>query len=181
MLKERELLNKQEIEITIERLCRQLIENHNDFENTVVIGVQPRGTLLSNRVISRLRTLVSETNITTGNVDISFYRDDLMRRDEPIIPQEMDMDLSVEGKNVILIDDVLFTGRSIRSAIDALMTFGRPNSVELLTLIDRRYSRHLPIQPNYVGRTVDALESEKVVVEWEEFNGSDRILMRKSD
>jgi pyrimidine operon attenuation protein/uracil phosphoribosyltransferase len=181
MLKERELLNKQEIEITIERLCRQLIENHNDFENTVIIGVQPRGTLLSNRVISKLKTLVSETNIQSGNVDISFYRDDLMRRDEPIIPQEMDMDLSVEGKNVVLIDDVLFTGRSIRSAIDALMTFGRPNSVELLTLIDRRYSRHLPIQPNYVGRTIDALESEKVVVEWEEFNGSDRILMRKSE
>jgi pyrimidine operon attenuation protein/uracil phosphoribosyltransferase len=181
MLKERELLNKQEIEITIERLCRQLIENHNDFENTVIIGVQPRGTLLSNRVISKLKTLVSETNIQSGNVDISFYRDDLMRRDEPIIPQEMDMDLSVEGKNVVLIDDVLFTGRSIRSAIDALMTFGRPNSVELLTLIDRRYSRHLPIQPNYVGRTIDALESEKVVVEWEEFNGFDRILMRKSE
>ena len=181
MLKERELLNKQEIEITIERLCRQLIENHNDFENTVIIGVQPRGTLLSNRVISKLRTLVSETNIASGNVDISFYRDDLMRRDEPIIPQAMDMDLSVEGKNVVLIDDVLFTGRSIRSAIDALMTFGRPNSVELLTLINRRYSRHLPIQPNYVGRTIDALESEKVVVEWEEFNGSDRILMRKSE
>ena len=181
MLKERELLNKQEIEITIERLCRQLIENHNDFENTVIIGVQPRGTLLSNRVISKLSTLVSETNIQSGNVDISFYRDDLMRRDEPIIPQEMDMDLSVEGKNVVLIDDVLFTGRSIRSAIDALMTFGRPNSVELLTLINRRYSRHLPIQPNYVGRTIDAIESEKVVVEWEEFNGSDRILMRKSE
>jgi len=181
MLKERKLLNKQEIEITIERLCRQLIENHNDFENTVIIGVQPRGTLLSNRVISKLTTLVSETNIESGNIDISFYRDDLMRRDEPIIPQEMDMDLSVEGKNVVLIDDVLFTGRSIRSAIDALMTFGRPNSVELLTLIDRRYSRHLPIQPNYVGRTIDALESEKVVVEWEEFNGSDRILMRKSE
>ena len=181
MLKERELLNKQEIEITIERLCRQLIENHNDFENTVIIGVQPRGTLLSNRVISKLSTLVSETNIASGNVDISFYRDDLMRRDEPIIPQEMDMDLSVEGKNVVLIDDVLFTGRSIRSAIDALMTFGRPNSVELLTLINRRYSRHLPIQPNYVGRTIDAIESEKVVVEWEEFNGSDRILMRKSE
>ena len=179
MLKERELLNKQEIEITIERLCRQLIENHNDFKNTVIIGVQPRGTLLSNRVISKLSTLVSETNIASGNVDISFYRDDLMRRDEPIIPQEMDMDLSVEGKNVVLIDDVLFTGRSIRSAIDALMTFGRPKSVELLTLIDRKYSRHLPIQPNYVGRTIDALESEKIVVEWEEFNGNDRILMRK--
>ena len=98
-----------------------------------------------------------------------------------LVPQEMDMDLTIEGKNVILIDDVLFTGRSIRSAIDALMTFGRPNSVELLTLIDRRYSRHLPIQPNYVGRTIDALESEKVIVEWDEVNGIDRILMRKSE
>lgn len=179
MLEERELLNKQEIEITIERLCMQLIENHSGFENTVIIGVQPRGTFLSNRILAKLQTLVSKTKIKSGNVDISFYRDDLLRRDEPILLQEMDMNLTIEGKNVILIDDVLFTGRSIRSAIDALMTFGRPNSVELLTLIDRRYSRHLPIQPNYVGRTIDALESEKVIVEWDEINGIDRILMRK--
>lgn len=179
MLEERELLNKQEIEITIERLCRQLIENHNGFENTVIIGVQPRGTFLSKRIISKLQNLISKTKIKSGNVDISFYRDDLLRRDKPIVPQEMDMELTVEGKNVILIDDVLFTGRSIRSAIDALMTFGRPNSVELLTLIDRRYSRHLPIQPNYVGRTIDALESEKVIVDWDLVNGIDRILMRK--
>jgi pyrimidine operon attenuation protein/uracil phosphoribosyltransferase len=179
MLEEIELLNKQEIEITIERLCMQLIENHSGFENTVIIGVQPRGTFLSNRILAKLQTLVSKTKIKSGNVDISFYRDDLLRRDEPIRLQEMDMNLTIEGKNVILIDDVLFTGRSIRSAIDALMTFGRPNSVELLTLIDRRYSRHLPIQPNYVGRTIDALESEKVIVEWDEINGIDRILMRK--
>jgi len=179
MLEEIELLNKQEIEITIERLCMQLIENHSGFENTVIIGVQPRGTFLSNRILAKLQTLVSKTKIKSGNVDISFYRDDLLRRDDPILLQEMDMNLTIEGKNVILIDDVLFTGRSIRSAIDALMTFGRPNSVELLTLIDRRYSRHLPIQPNYVGRTIDALESEKVIVEWDEINGIDRILMRK--
>jgi pyrimidine operon attenuation protein/uracil phosphoribosyltransferase len=179
MLEEIELLNKQEIEITIERLCMQLIENHSGFENTVIIGVQPRGTFLSNRILAKLQTLVSKTKIKSGNIDISFYRDDLLRRDEPILLQEMDMNLTIEGKNVILIDDVLFTGRSIRSAIDALMTFGRPNSVELLTLIDRRYSRHLPIQPNYVGRTIDALESEKVIVEWDEINGIDRILMRK--
>ena len=179
MLEEIELLNKQEIEITIERLCMQLIENHSGFENTVIIGVQPRGTFLSNRILAKLQTLVSKTKIKSGNVDISFYRDELLRRDEPILLQEMDMNLTIEGKNVILIDDVLFTGRSIRSAIDALMTFGRPNSVELLTLIDRRYSRHLPIQPNYVGRTIDALESEKVIVEWDEINGIDRILMRK--
>ena len=181
MIEQRQLLNQHDIEITIERLCQQLIENHNDFENTVVVGVQPRGTYLSKRIITKLQTLISNSTIESGNIDISFYRDDLLRREEPIVPQVMDMNLSVEGKNVVLIDDVLFTGRSIRSAIDALMAFGRPKSVELLTLIDRRFSRHLPIQPNYVGRTIDAIDSERVIVEWKEINGKDRILMVKSE
>ena len=181
MIEQRELLNKKEIEITIERLCQQLIENHQDFKNTVIVGVQPRGAFLSKRIIAKLQSLISTSTIQSGNVDISFYRDDLMRREEPILPEVMDMNLSVEGKNVVLIDDVLFTGRSIRSAIDALMAFGRPKSVELLTLIDRRFSRHLPIQPNYVGRTIDEIDSERVIVEWEELNGKDRILMVKSE
>ena len=180
MIEERQILNQHDIEITIERLCQQLIENHNDFVDTVIIGVQPRGTFLSKRIIAKLETLIS-SSIQSGNIDISFYRDDLMRREEPIVPEVMDMNLSVEGKNVVLIDDVLFTGRSIRSAIDALMAFGRPKSVELLTLIDRRFSRHLPIQPNYVGRTIDAIDSERVIVEWKEINGKDRILMVKSE
>jgi len=181
MIKERQILNQQDINITIERLCQQLIEHHNDFNNTVIVGVQPRGTFLSNRIMTKLKQLLKTTNIESGNLDISFYRDDLRRREEPIVPQIMDMNLSLEGKNVVLIDDVLFTGRSIRSAIDALMAFGRPKSVELLALINRRFSRHLPIQPNYVGRTIDALETEKVIVEWKEINGKDRVLMRKSE
>ena len=179
MLEEREILNKSEVAITIERLCHQLIEEHNDFHKTVLVGVQPRGTFLSNRILSKLKTVIPESNIASGNVDISFYRDDLMRREEPIVPEEMDMNLSVEAKNVVLIDDVLFTGRSIRSAIDAIMTFGRPESIELLTLIDRRLSRHLPIQPNYVGKTINSLESEKVIVEWKEISGIDRVLIRR--
>jgi len=181
MIKERQILNQQDIDITIERLCQQLIEYHNDFNNTVIVGVQPRGTLLSNRIITQLKQLLKTTNIESGNLDIAFYRDDLRRREEPIVPQVMDMNLSLEGKNVVLIDDVLFTGRSIRSAIDALMAFGRPKSVELLILIDRRFGRDLPIQPNYVGRTIDAIDSEKVIVEWKETTGTDRILMRKSE
>ena len=181
MIKERQILNQQDIDIAIERLCQQLIEHHNDFNNAVIVGVQPRGTLLSNRIITQLKQLLKTTNIESGNLDISFYRDDLRRREEPIVPQVMDMNLSLEGKNVVLIDDVLFTGRSIRSALDALMAFGRPKSVELLALINRRFSRHLPIQPNYVGRTIDALETEKVIVEWKEINGKDRVLMRKSE
>jgi pyrimidine operon attenuation protein/uracil phosphoribosyltransferase len=162
-------------------LCQQLIENHGDFKNTVIVGVQPRGTFLSNRIIGKLKQLLNTTDLESGSLDISFYRDDLRRRDEPIVPEVMDMNLSLEGKNVVLIDDVLFTGRSIRSAIDALMAFGRPKSVELLALIDRRFSRDLPIQPNYLGRTLDAIGSERVIVEWKEVNGKDRILMVKSD
>ena len=181
MILERQILNQRDIQITIERLCHQLIEHHGDFKNTVIVGVQPRGKLLSNRIIVKLKKLLNTNNIESGSLDISFYRDDLRRKIEPIVPEVMDMNLSLESKNVVLIDDVLFTGRSIRSAIDALMAFGRPNSVELLTLIDRRFSRELPIQPNYVGKTVDSIDSERVIVEWKEENGKDRILMVKSD
>ena len=181
MIEQRQLLNQKDIQITIERLCQQLIEHHGDFKNTVIVGVQPRGTFLSNRIITKLKQLLNTTNLESGSLDISFYRDDLRRRDEPIVPEIMEMNLSLESKKVVLIDDVLFTGRSIRSAIDALMAFGRPRSVELLTLIDRRFSRDLPIQPNYVGRTIDAIDSEKIIVEWKEVNGKDKILMVKSD
>ena len=180
MLEEREILNKESMDVTIERLCHQLIEVHKNFDNTVLIGVQPRGTYLNNRIIKKLKSIVSNNVIESGNVDISFYRDDLMRRDNPIVPEVMDINFSLEGKNVILIDDVLYTGRSIRSAIDALMTFGRPKSVDLLILIDRRFSRDLPIEPNYVGKTIDAIASEKVIVEWEENTGFDRVLITKS-
>ena len=173
------ILHKESIVITIERLCHELIERHNTFTNTVLIGVQPRGTYLNNRILYKLNQIIPKNNLESGNVDISFYRDDLMIRDEPIVPQVMDIDLSLENKKVVLIDDVLFTGRSVRSAIDAIMAFGRPKSVELLVLIDRRFSRHLPIQPNYVGKKIDVLEEEKVIVEWQEINGSDRVLMRK--
>ena len=179
MIEQRQLLSQDDIGITIERLCQQLIESHDNFDNTIIIGVQPRGTLLSKRIIDKLQPQLKDVDLKSGNIDISFYRDDLRRREQPIVPEIMDMNLTIEGKDVVLIDDVLYTGRSIRSALDALMTFGRPKSVELLTLINRRFSRHLPIQPNYVGRTIDALETEKVIVEWKEINGKDRVLMVK--
>ena len=181
MLEEREILNKESIVVAIERLCHQLIEKHNTFENTVLIGVQPRGTYLNHRILNKLKSILPNSDIASGNVDISFFRDDLLLRDEPIVPQVMDINISLEGKNIVLIDDVLFTGRSIRSAIDAIMAFGRPESVELLALIDRRFSRHLPIQPNYVGKNIDALDSEKLIVEWKENAGVDRVLLRKKD
>ena len=179
MLKEREILNKDSIAITIERLCYQLIEQHNIFKNTVLVGLQPRGTYLNNRILQKLKTILPDSVIESGNVDISFYRDDLMRRESPIVPEEMDIHISLEGKNIVLVDDVLFTGRSVRSALDALMTFGRPKSIQLLTLINRRFSRNLPIEPNYVGKTIDVMKSEKIIVEWEDTTGIDRVLIRR--
>ena len=174
-MKEKELLNELDVKIIIERLCQELIEHHDNFNNTVIVGLQPRGTLLKNRILENLYK--KRKDIRSGNIDISFYRDDLRRREKPIIPNVMDMDLTVEGKEVVLVDDVLYTGRSVRSAIDALMTFGRPKSVELLVLIDRQFSRDLPIQANYIGKRIDVLEKQKVMVEWNEISGKDRIVM----
>ncbi len=174
-MKEKELLNELDVKIIIERLCQELIEHHDNFNNTVIVGLQPRGTFLKNRILENLSK--KRKDIRSGNIDISFYRDDLRRREKPIIPNVMDMDLTVEGKEVVLVDDVLYTGRSVRSAIDALMTFGRPKSVELLVLIDRKFSRDLPIQANYIGKRIDVLEKQKVMVEWNEISGKDRIVM----
>ena len=171
------IINKSKFNIIVERLSHQLIENHGDFKDTVLIGIQPRGTHLSNRIHKKLSSLIANTEIKVGNLDITFYRDDFRRRKDPLEPQAIDIDFSIEGKHVVLIDDVLYTGRSVRSAMDALMAFGRPKSVELIVFIDRRFSRHLPIQPNYVGQKVDTIASEKVIVEWEETSGKDQVIL----
>ena len=141
----------------------------------------PRGVEFTNRILDKLNEISNDKNIKSGSLDITFFRDDFGRRESPIEAQELDMNVSIEGKNVVLIDDVLFTGRSIRSASDALMSFGRPNQVELMVLIDRRLKRHLPIQPNYVRKTVDSILSEKVIVRWNSENIEDEIILLKSE
>ena len=180
MSEKKVLLNECEINVTVERLCQQLIEKHDIFENTVVIGIQPRGIFLSKRIVAKLKSKLKHSIIKSGCLDISFHRDDLRIRKHPIIPKSIDLDFNIEEKHVILVDDVVYTGRSVRSALDALMTFGRPNTVELLTLISRNYSRHLPIQPDYIGKSVNVLDSEKIVVNWKEENKKDKVLIVKS-
>jgi len=181
MKKKKIIINKTKFNIIVERLSHQLIENHDDFRETVLIGIQPRGIHLCNRIHQKLSSIISNSIIKVGNLDITFYRDDFRRRQDPLEPQAIDIDFSIEGKNVVLIDDVLYTGRSVRAAMDALLAFGRPKSVELMTLIDRRFSRHLPIQPNYVGQKIDTITSEKVIVEWEELNGKDQVILLNSE
>lgn len=170
------ILDSHKFNIVIERLSHQLIENHANFSNTVLIGIQPRGIYLSNRVVAYLSKLV-KSKLQYGKLDITFYRDDFNTGGEILMPNQTEIDFSIEGKNVVLIDDVLFTGRTIRSALDALIDFGRPNKVELMTLIDRRFSRQLPIQPDYTGLVIDSLNTQKVKVFWKEKDGKDEVLM----
>jgi pyrimidine operon attenuation protein / uracil phosphoribosyltransferase len=170
------ILNSRHVELTIKRLCYQLIETHNDFSNTVLIGLQPRGVDLVKRLKTQLESILNK-EIVCGNLDITFYRDDFRRREKPLIPSVTNIDFVIEGKKVVLVDDVLYTGRTIRSGLDALLAFGRPEKVELLVLIDRRFRRDLPIQADYVGQTVDTLISERVSVEWKEIEGEDKVVL----
>lgn len=170
------ILDKQHLELTINRLCYQLIENHNNFENTVLIGLQPRGIHVLTRLKKELESILN-IEIQCGNLDITFYRDDFRRRDTPVIPSVTNIDFIIENKKVVLIDDVLYTGRTIRAGLDSLMAYGRPELVELLVLVDRRFKRHLPIQADYVGRTVDTLVTERVSVDWEELEGTDKVVL----
>ena len=174
-MKSKIILGKQQFEITINRLCYQLIENHNDFKNTVIIGLQPRGIFLSERICTTLKKLLPASNIKSGHLDITFYRDDFKRRDNVIIPSTTAIDFIIENMHVILVDDVLYTGRTIRAGLDALLAFGRPERVELVTLIDRKFSRHLPIEPNYTGIAIDTISSDKVIVKWKETDGEDGV------
>jgi pyrimidine operon attenuation protein/uracil phosphoribosyltransferase len=169
------ILTEPQLEITIKRLAHQVLENHVDLANTVVIGLQPRGIYLSDRIVDEIKKDTPADKIHYGKLDITFYRDDI--RKELHIANRTDIPFSIEGKNVILIDDVLYTGRTIRAALDALLDFGRPEKVELCVLIDRRFSRQLPIHPDYTGKSIDAIVSQKVKVFWKSKDGKDEVCL----
>jgi pyrimidine operon attenuation protein / uracil phosphoribosyltransferase len=171
------LLNAKEINIILHRLACQLVEKHLDFSNTVLVGMQPRGKYLAGRIKKILEEEYQIHNLALGFLDITFFRDDFRRGEKPLEASETQIDFLVEDKKVVFIDDVLYTGRSINAALTAIQSFGRPLEVELLTLIDRRFSRHLPIQPDYRGRQVDAINNEKVLVKWQDNDGEDAIYL----
>ena len=163
--------------LTIERLCQQLLEQYEHFENTCLVGIQTGGVCLGDRLHTRLKALLDVPKIEYGKLDITFYRDDFRRRQKPLAASVTEMNFLVEDKNVVLLDDVLYTGRTTQAALTALNHFGRPKSVALLVMVDRRFNRHLPIEADYVGITVDALDEAYVQVEWQEVEGEDRILL----
>ena len=167
MVNKKILLNSDLIKLTIQRLCHQLIENHKDFSNSVILGLQPRGVFFSEKIKAELLK-ITKVDVPLGYLDVTFHRDDFRRGEEPLSANKTEVDFIIEDKKVILIDDVLYTGRTIRAAMDAMMAFGRPQSVELLAMIDRKYTRELPIEAKYIGKQVDSLQSQKVKVEWVE-------------
>lgn len=176
-MEKREIIDAREMNIALNRLCCKLIENHDDFSNSILIGLQPRGLMPMNRIVKLLKEVYKVGNVRTGALDITFFRDDFRRRPGHLQPNRTLIEHLVEDQRVVFIDDVLYTGRSVRAAMDAILSYGRPSSMELLTLIDRRFSRDLPIQPDYKGRQVDSIASQRVEVLWEELDGRDAVLL----
>ena len=163
---DRVLLNNLKINVLLNRLTCQLLEFHEDFSNSVLIGLQPRGIYLLERIVDLLKNEYGIKDVKVGKLDTTFYRDDFRRSEKIHFAKATELNFEVEGRKIVLIDDVLYTGRSIRAALTAIDYYGRPSIIELLVLIDRRFSRHLPIQPDYLGVKIDAIEGDKVRVEW---------------
>lgn len=159
-------MEEDQLKLTLKRLSHELIENHYPFANTCIIGIQPRGIAISDFITQYIQEIHPEVAIHYGKLDITFYRDDF--RGQIHIPNITDLDFSIENKRVVLIDDVLYTGRTIRAAMDALLDHGRAGKVELCILVDRKFSRELPIQPDYVGKSIDSIVTQKVKVLWEQ-------------
>ena len=168
------LLNQHQLSITLQRLAHQIVENQSGESELAIVGLQPRGIWFSDRIVQILKK-IDAPKIFYGKLDITFYRDDVHTSKAILVPEQTDISFSVENKKLILIDDVLHTGRTIRAAMDALLDFGRPKTVELMVLIDRHFSRELPIQPDYVGRTIDTIITQKVKVNWKENEGIDEV------
>jgi len=173
------LISEQQLPSIIKRLAHQILETYPGLENAVIVGLQPRGVFLSDKIVAALQKEIDPSLVQYGKLDITFFRDDIRR--ELHLGSETNLPFSIEGKTVILIDDVLYTGRTIRAAMDAMLGYGRPSSVELLVFVDRRFTRNLPIEATYVGRSVDSIDSQRVSVEWAKTEGEDKVLMFSTD
>jgi len=175
------LIKKEQLQIIVDRLCYQLIEHHGDFKQTCIVGIQKKGAILAERVLHRLKEIGVKNRIPLGKLDITFFRDDFRQGNKILVPHDNSMEFLVDELDVILVDDVLYSGRTIQAALQALTHYGRARSVELLVLIDRRFNRCLPIQGQYIGLKVDSLDQAYVKVELEEEGLEDRVLFFDAD
>ena len=176
-MSEKILLDSKKIEIILLRLVYEIIENHKDFKDTILIGLQPRGVFLYEEILKIIKKNHPEIFITSGILDYTFFRDDFRRSEKTLNASSTSINFTIENKKIILIDDVLFTGRSIKSAMSAIDSYGRPKSIELLVLIDRRFKREIPIEPTYCGAKIDTFKGDKVKVIWDEKSINNKVFI----
>ena len=174
------ILSSEELSVIFHRICCQLLEAHEDFKNSALIGLQPRGVIFARRIQQILQDSYGIKDLRYGELDTTFFRDDFRLREAPLNPNQTAIDFLVEDAKVIFFDDVLFTGRSVRAAMDAVLSFGRPARIELVALIDRRFHRDLPVQANIIGKRIDSINEERVVVEWKEQSGKDQVILTQT-
>ncbi len=171
------ILDAADIDRKLQRITREILEEHKGVENLTLIGIQTRGVYLAKRIQSSINE-IERIEIPTGEMDITLYRDDWTRISPNPVVKTTNISFSMEGKQVILIDDVLFTGRTTRAAMDALIDFGRPDRIELVVLVDRGH-RALPIQANYIGKFAETRRSETVNVLLREHDGEDKVVIEE--
>ncbi|GAF66147.1 bifunctional pyr operon transcriptional regulator/uracil phosphoribosyltransferase PyrR [Alkalihalobacillus trypoxylicola] len=173
------ILDEQAIRRATTRIAHEIIERNKGIENCVLVGIKTRGIYLAHRLAERIEQIEGEP-LPVGEIDITLYRDDLTVKsssEEPII-QGTDIPIKIENRKVILVDDVLYTGRTVRAALDALIDLGRPEQIQLAVLVDRGH-RELPIRPDYVGKNVPTSKSEIIVAELSEVDQIDQVKIKK--
>jgi pyrimidine operon attenuation protein/uracil phosphoribosyltransferase len=158
----KEILDSKDIEKIITRITHEIIEKNSDLKDICLVGIQRGGVLLAKRIASRIKA-VDKSTVDVGSLDIALYRDDIHIKAEQPVVRSTDIPFSINDRSVLLVDDVLFTGRSIRAAMDALIDFGRPSSIQLVVLIDRGH-RELPIRADYVGKNIPTSRNDRVEV-----------------
>ena len=162
------LMNGSLLEVVTQRLCYQLIEKYAPFQKTIFIGIQPRGVKMMDYLEQNMKALYPGIEWVSGVVDPTFYRDDFRRGDKQLHAHITKIPVHLDGWKVVLVDDVLYTGRTIRASMEALLEYGRPDSVDLLVLINRKFTRELPIEPAFIGKSIDRYDHQKVKVIWGE-------------
>jgi pyrimidine operon attenuation protein / uracil phosphoribosyltransferase len=170
-----QLMSSSEIERTLLRLAHEIVEKNNGVENLAFIGIRRRGVPIAER-LAKMASRIESTQVPVGALDITFYRDDLSTLGPRPVVKESQIGFEIEGKNIILTDDVLFTGRTIRAAMEALFSYGRPQRVQLCVLIDRGH-RELPIEAAFVGRAVPTTRREVIEVKLNEIDGKEKVLL----
>lgn len=175
----KEVVDQVTMKRALTRITYEIIERNQTIQDVVLIGIKTRGIYIASRVANRLKQLEG-IEVPVGELDITLYRDDKKETPAEAELHSSDIPVSLEGKEVILIDDVLYTGRTIRAAMDAVMDYGRPRKISLAVLVDRGH-RELPIRADYVGKNIPTAKTEEILVEMQELDGKDRIMILKEE